>query len=45
LQKLQRDWLQKSGGDLGNDTDMPKAIGCANRAEIKTTPQAEIKTP
>ena len=45
LQKIQRDWMQENGGSLGTDPDMPKAIGCTNQAQVKVTPQAQIKTP
>jgi hypothetical protein len=45
LQKIQRDWMQETGGSLSDDPDMPKAIGCTNQAQIKATPQTQIKTP
>jgi hypothetical protein len=45
LQKIQRDWMQESGGSLSDDTNMPKAIGCTNQAQVKATPQGQVKTP
>lgn len=46
LQKIQREWMQSpTGGSTGDDPDMPKAIGCSNQAQIKTSPQAQVKTP
>ena len=35
LQKFQQDLLHKTGASAVNDPDMPKAIGCANQAQIK----------
>jgi hypothetical protein len=35
LQKAQRDIMEKTGATSGDDHDMPKAIGCANQAQIK----------
>ncbi len=43
LQKIQREWNHETGASFGGDPDMPKAIGCSNQAQIKTTPQAQIK--
>src|ERR1700722_12451812 len=39
LQKFQQDLLHKTGAGAADDPDMPKAIGCANQAQMK--PAAE----
>ncbi len=35
LQKFQQDVARKTGAPVGGDPDMPKAIGCANQAQMK----------
>jgi hypothetical protein len=35
LQKFQQDFLHQNGATAANDPDMPKAIGCANQAQMK----------
>jgi hypothetical protein len=35
LQKFQQSLMQKTGANPGDDPDMPKAIGCANQAQVK----------
>ena len=35
LQKFQRELMHESGANSGDDPDMPKAIGCANQAQMK----------
>jgi hypothetical protein len=35
LQKFQQDLMHKTGANVANDPDMPKAIGCANQAQMK----------
>jgi hypothetical protein len=35
LQKFQQTILQETGANSGRDPDMPKAIGCANQAQMK----------
>ena len=35
LQKFQRTILHETGAVSGTDPDMPKAIGCANQAQMK----------
>jgi hypothetical protein len=35
LQKFQQDLLHKTGASVADDPDMPKAIGCANQAQMK----------
>src|ERR1700691_6783577 len=35
LQKFQQDFLHQTGATAANDPDMPKAIGCANQAQMK----------
>jgi hypothetical protein len=39
LQKAQRDIMHKTGASTDDDHDMPKAIGCANQAQMKSTPE------
>ena len=39
LQKFQQDLMHKTGANAADDRDMPKAIGCANQAQMK--PSAE----
>jgi hypothetical protein len=36
LQKFQHDIMHSTGASSGDDHDMPKAIGCANQAQIKS---------
>ena len=35
LQKVQQDIIHKTGATEGEDLDMPKAIGCADQAQMK----------
>jgi hypothetical protein len=35
LKKFQRDLIQKTGAAAGDDSEMPKAIGCADQAQMK----------
>jgi hypothetical protein len=35
LQKFQQDLMHKTGANASDDPDMPKAIGCANQAQMK----------
>ncbi len=35
LQKLQQDIMHKTGANSGDDAEMPKAIGCAIRRQMK----------
>lgn len=35
LRKFQRDLMQKTGAATADDSEMPKAIGCADQAQIK----------
>ena len=37
LQKAQRTILHELGAASGSDPDMPKAIGCANQAQMKSS--------
>src|SRR5271170_6725988 len=36
LQKFQQDIMHETGATAANDPEMPKAIGCANQAQVKS---------
>ena len=39
LQKVQHDIMHETGANSGDEHDMPKAIGCANQAQMKPAPE------
>ncbi len=41
LQKLQHSIMQETGAATDTDVDMPKAIGCANQAQMKQSPEKQ----